>query len=208
MDAFGSSKKSRRRQLEAARQRKLDGLPGAVAVAEPGPVPVAEPEAVGDADTAVGDPPRPSTSATERKFWLMSVGAVSDSDSDSDEGRAGGAVATVIARSEMLSALVKGLLCLHCGVASLAIRTIDCKLGLVSPGDVLHLVRGGAELDAVVRPARRSRDRQAATQRDSSSCRCDDGHGCGALWRHEVVPLPRHAARPPQDVREACAGRE
>ena len=87
MDAFGTSKRSRRRQLEAARQRKLDGLPGAVAVAEPEaePVPVAEPDAVGDADTAVGDPPRPSTSATERKFRLMSVGAVSDSDSDSDE---------------------------------------------------------------------------------------------------------------------------
>ena len=85
MDAFGTSKRSRRRQLEAARQRKLDGLPGAVAVAEAEPVPVAEPDAVGDADTAVGDPPRPSTSATERKFRLMSVGAVSDSDSDSDE---------------------------------------------------------------------------------------------------------------------------
>ena len=155
MDAFGTSKRSRRRQLEAARQRKLDGLPGAVAVAEAEPVPVTEPDAVGDADTAVGDPPRPSTSATERKFRLMSVGAVSDSDSDSDEGRAGGAVATVIARSVMLSALVKGLLCLQCGVASLAIRTIDCKLGLVcrletfctSCGEVLNSTLSSDQLD-------------------------------------------------------------
>ena len=62
---------------------------------------------------------------------------------------------TVIARSVMLSALVKGLLCLQCGVASLAIRTIDCKLGLVcrletfctSCGEVLNSTLSSDQLD-------------------------------------------------------------
>ena len=91
-----------------------------------------------DTDTKMGDPPRPSTSATERKFRLISVGAVSDSDSVSDEGSDD-----------------ERLLCLHCGLASLAIRTIDCKLGLVccletfctSCGEVLNSTLSSDQLD-------------------------------------------------------------
>ena len=172
----------------------------------------------------------------------------------------------VITRCAMLSALVKGLLCLQCGVASLVIRAVYRQLGLVSaleacctscgavdrqlglvsaleacctscgavdrqlglvspleacctscgavdrqlglvsaPGDLLHVVRSRAQLHPLLQPTRWLLVRERATPRHTPGhCRFH-GHGSWACRRGEDVSLPRHAARPPEDFRQARA---
>ena len=69
--------------------------------------------------------PPPSPSATERKFGYRSA----FDDMDANETVEQGIITTQ--RCSMLLALVKGLLCLQCGPASLVIHTVDHQLGLV-----------------------------------------------------------------------------
>ena len=77
MDAFGTGKKSRRQQLAATRQRRQIAVePRPEPEPEPVPVPVPVAGSSSASDTSgEEDPLRPSTSATERKFRLMSGGA-------------------------------------------------------------------------------------------------------------------------------------
>ena len=84
--------------------------------------------------------PRLPVSATERKLSYQATftdGSDVDSGSEDEEDEEQQAttsnrvITTVIARCAVLSALVKGLLCLQCGAASLVIRTRD-RLGIVS----------------------------------------------------------------------------
>ena len=75
--------------------------------------------------------PQPSISATERKFSYRTTFRDDGSDRD-DIPETAGDITTVITRSSMLSNLVKGLLCLECGAASLIIRVADHRLGLVA----------------------------------------------------------------------------
>ena len=144
MDVFGTGRKRRRLQLAAARQRisdisvdQTESEPEALALPLPeAGVAVAAHSDSGDSSSTI-DEPQPSTSATERKFAMMAGGAAGETDDDSSEAeaevRAGaGPVSTSITRSVMLSALVKGLLCLQCGMASLAVRAVNRKMGLVS----------------------------------------------------------------------------
>ena len=69
--------------------------------------------------------PPPSPSATERKFGYRSA----FDDMDANETVEQGIITTQ--RCSMLLALVKGLLRLQCGPASLVIHTVDHQLGLV-----------------------------------------------------------------------------
>ena len=74
------------------------------------------------------DEPIPSTSATKRKFSFRHVSDACES-TDGDGSSTG--VKTTILRCDVLSALVEDLLCTLCGCATLIVRSVDCKLGVV-----------------------------------------------------------------------------
>ncbi|KAI0225869.1 hypothetical protein LSAT2_023381 [Lamellibrachia satsuma] len=155
---FGKGRKRRRQQLRLARAapRKGNGESSTASVTDsptPGPSFVSDTSDTGPSDTpqplaststrshkATVAEPRLPVSATERKLSYQATftdGSDVDSGSEDEEDEEQQAttsnrvITTVIARCAVLSALVKGLLCLQCGAASLVIRTRDL-LGIVS----------------------------------------------------------------------------
>ena len=163
MEASGAGRKRRREQLEAARRRKAEIAAAGRGSQEPaqargqGPETDSVRNSSESEASADGDLPAGPSTATGKKFRLMSVGreSASASDSSGDDSDDEEAAETVIVRTAMMSSLVAGLLCLQCGLASLVVRAVDCKLGLVckletfctSCGEVLRSTLSSNQLD-------------------------------------------------------------